>query len=613
MRIWLSVFLFLALGADPAQLLCQSPQFRGGPTLTGVVETQGVERFGGVAWRFETGSAVRSSPALLHGTLFVGSTDGFLYALEAESGALLWTFDAGAPIASSPAVTEGVVLLGSRDGVLHGVSASDGAPMWRLETGPDLPLAWGYEGWDYITSSPTLAGGTAYWGSGDGNVYAVDPQTGRERWRFDTGGRIRSTPAVAEGLLVIGNSDGFVFGLDARSGEPIWRFETAGVRLNSADFGFDRKQVSASAALSDGIVYVGSRDASLYALDARDGTQRWKYGEESSWIITTAAVSPDRVFSGRSSSGIIRSLDRETGQQVWAIEAQAYVYSSPVLVDKTLYVGQGDGDFVALDAGTGEERWSYRAGDAIYSTPAVHNGRIYVGSDDGFVYAFRAAEELPLHRAVFFEEELRPLSFFAREDSHLVMRDFFVTRGYTLLDSSALPAFLRDRISDGAPSVVVAAMDALPPELAPSTERASLLTDYLEAGGKVLWVGYPPGYMVLDEETHQWIGTNREAPKSLLGVDFSAFLGDRHGVLPTEAGRRWGLSTRWVGSGSTLPEQVSEVLALDELGRAAAWVKNYGGPRGTGFILLRPSLSPEVMAEYQRVAEYFPPSDSARR
>ena len=52
---------------------------------------------------------------------------------------------------------------------------------------------------------------------------------------------------------------------------------------------------------------------------------------------------------------------------------------------------------------------------------------------------------------------------------------------------------------------------------------------------------------------------------------------------------------------------------LDELGRAAAWVKNYGGPRGTGFILLRPSLSPEVMAEYQRVAEYFPPSDSARR
>jgi outer membrane protein assembly factor BamB len=572
-----------------------------------------VERFGGVAWRFETGSAVRSSPALHYGTLFVGSTDGVLYALKAESGTLAWKYDAGAPIASSPAVAEGVVLVGSRDGVLHGVSASDGAPRWRLEAGPDLPLAWGFEGWDYIMSSPTLADGTAYWGSGDGRVYAVDPQNGDERWRFDTGGRIRATPAVAEGLLVIGNSDGFIFGLDAQSGEPIWRFETAGVRLNSVDFGFDRKQVSASAAISEGMVYVGSRDASLYALDARDGTQRWSYGEESSWIITTAAVSPDRVFSGRSSSGIIRALDRETGEEVWAIEAQAYVYSSPLLVKSTLYVGQGDGDFVALDADTGEERWSYRAGDAIYSTPVVHDGRIYVGSDDGFVYAFKAAEELPLHRAVFFEDELRPLSFFGRQDSHLVMRDFFVTRGYTLLDSSALQAFLGDRISDGAPSVVVAAMDALPPELAPSADGTSLLTEYLKAGGKILWAGYPPGYMILDEETHQWIGTDRDAPKALLGVDFSAFLGDRHGVLVTEAGRDWGLTTRWVGSGSTIPDQVSEVLALDEVGRAAAWVKNYGGPRGTGFILLRPSLSPGVLAEYQMVAEYFPPSTMANR
>ena len=66
-------------------------------------------------------------------------------------------------------------------------------------TGEDLALPWGQEGWDYLTSSPAVANGVAYWGSGDGHVYAVDAEAGGELWRFATGGRVRSTPAVVDG------------------------------------------------------------------------------------------------------------------------------------------------------------------------------------------------------------------------------------------------------------------------------------------------------------------------------------------------------------------------------------------------------------------------------
>jgi outer membrane protein assembly factor BamB len=615
MRMWLKGLLMLFVGMTPTQAWGQSPQFRGEPSLTGTVETTGVETFGGVAWRFETGSTVRSSPALVDGTLFVGSSDGFLYALEAETGRAVWRYDAESPIASSPAVANGVVLVGSRDGVLHGVSASDGTPRWTLETGPDLPLAWGYEGWDYLMSSPVLFGGLAYWGSGDGFIHAVDPQTGNQRWTFDTGGRVRSTPAISEGLLVVGNSDGFVFALDAESGSEQWRFETAGASMNSAEYGFDRVQVSASPAISDGVIYLGSRDAYLYALDVRDGSVLWTFEEGgTSWIITTSAVTSDRVFSARSGSGNIRAVDRENGTEIWNFQAGAYVYSSPVVVGNTLYIGQGDGDFSALDIDSGEERWNYRTGAAVYSTPLVHEGRIYVGSDDGFLYAFSAAADHAMERAVFFDEGHRLGATFGQTDSHLPARDHFVNNGYTLLDAPGLESFMQARIADGGPSVVVFAMDVIPEAVQTAQEEGtSLFRRYLNAGGKVVWMGYPPGYLTRDLESGASLGMDRSAPTVLTGVDFDAYLGDSYGVTPTEEGRRWGLSSRWVGGGSTLPHEVTRVLATDELGRAAAWVKNYGGQPGSGFVFLFATVSPGELASIQRVAEYFEPTKPEER
>jgi outer membrane protein assembly factor BamB len=597
----LSLGTSLVLAVTP--LTAQSPQFRGNAAHTGDATVRPVERFGGVAWRFRTDGTVRSTAALADGTVYVGSSDGFLYALAAVDGQERWRFDVGGAVVSAPAVSGSAVLVASREGVLHGVARSSGRSLWRLETGDTIPLPWGHEGFDYIHGSPALAGGVAYWGSGDGVLRALDPQTGRASWTFATGGRIRSTPAVSDGLLVVGSGDGLVYGLDAASGRERWQFRTEGAELHGADFGYDRRQIFSSPVIDRGVVYVGSRDARLYALDALDGSELWRVEEGSAWVVSTPTVAGERVYSARSSSGNVRAVDRATGEELWRFSAGSFVHASPVLAGGLLYLARGDGRLTALDAGTGEPAWEYPTGGGIYATPVADDGRVYVGSDDGYVYAFAAAEGPALRRAVFHDEALASRAVFGGSPADRRVRDHFVARGYELLDGAGLVDFLEARAGDRAPSVVVFAMDVLPDDADPD-ENGWLVERYLRAGGKVVWLGFLPGYLVRDPDTGQPVATDRDAASDLLGVNLSAYDGDSFTVAPTETGRRWGLDTWWVGQGTTRVAHVTEVLAADELGRAAVWVKGFGGRTGTGFAYVRMTPSGPPLDAVQRVAEY---------
>lgn len=85
-------------------------------------------------WEFDTDAAVRSSPAVVDGTVYVGSDDGHLYAIETSSGDLEWSFETEAPIESSPAVMGQTVYVGSDDGHLYAVSVHTGEKRWEFET-----------------------------------------------------------------------------------------------------------------------------------------------------------------------------------------------------------------------------------------------------------------------------------------------------------------------------------------------------------------------------------------------------------------------------------------------------------------------------------------------
>jgi outer membrane protein assembly factor BamB len=179
----------------------------------------GLDASGAKLWSTATVGFVTSSPALSRDerTLYIGSFDGRLYALDARTGAVLWSFRTTDHVYSSPALLEDArgrvrsVVVGSTDGSIYALSAA-GRLLWRYDTG------------DVVRSSPVLGrlpgGGSAvYVGSGNGSLYALDARTGARRWSYDTTPRdpvladrndLNGSPALGPRGVYIGGEHGLL-------------------------------------------------------------------------------------------------------------------------------------------------------------------------------------------------------------------------------------------------------------------------------------------------------------------------------------------------------------------------------------------------------------------
>ena len=279
------------------------------------------------------------------------------------------------------------------------------------------------DAWDVFTSSPAVVDGKVYFGSGDGNVYAVDAKSGVLQWKFATRDVVHASPAVANGVVYIGSWDGYLYAIDADTGQQKWTFAGGQDPAIHNQVGFQ-----SSPAVVDGTVYVGCRDAHVYALDAATGRKKWDYPTSKSWVNGTPAVRDGMVYVGTSDSSRFMALDARTGRLRFNFDAKAYVFSSAALAGGLAYFGSHNGKLYAVDAKTGSLAWEFQTdaskrdpmkvlnadgslnrgvfapvfGDfqdmyvdfyrfisvgAIMSSPAVDGGVVYVGSMDGNLYA----------------------------------------------------------------------------------------------------------------------------------------------------------------------------------------------------------------------------------
>ncbi len=596
--------LATSVAAIQAQPTTNGSQFRGGAEHHGVFAGEPGDSYAGLAWRFETNGPVRSSPVVYEDVVLVGGADGNVYAIDRRSGRERWHATLHGAVNSTPAARGGVVYAATMGGAFTALSARDGHRLWSHQFGKDAPLAWGRESGDVYVSSPTIAGDVVVIGSGDGNVYSLDAANGKIRWRFHTDGRVRSTPAVSGGVVYAGSFDGSVYAIDLASGKQRWRFDTDGRHLESARFGYDRRSIQSSPSVASGVVYVGSRDGHLYAIDAATGKERWKYAHDAtSWSIASPAVRDDVVFDASSDALFIHALDRSSGKELWRTTTKAPVWSSAAVAGSLLFVGDGGGVVHALDARSGAERWTFQTRGNLQSSPAVADGVVYIGSADGAVYALKTGAA-PLQRAVYWDSTLSARSRFDRRD----VRAFLTARGYALLDSAALARFLAARAGDHAPSVLVFALDQLTRDVLGSKGSTGLLRRYLDAGGTAIWIGDPPGIWPADEQGERGYATlDWRTPTDILGVDHDAAQFDRLGVNATDAGNDRGLRGWWTSTWAVTMQPGVTALGLDEHGLAGAWMKSFGGPPGTGFVYVnRVSWSAETLPQLQAAAEMRP-------
>jgi outer membrane protein assembly factor BamB len=408
--------------------------FRGDPAHTGTYAGQGPRQFHRVKWKFPTGDRVISSPVCLDKVLYFGGDDGNIYAVDAETGRQIWKRATGGPAPSTPAVANGTVYLGSYDGKFYALNAQTGAVKWKFATGGERRFeAQGIHGFlpknqtmadqfDVFLSSPVVAQGAVYFGSGDGNLYAIDSASGELRWKFKTGDVVHSSPAYADGVLYFGSWDSFFYAVDAATGKEKWRFHGGEDPLIHNQVGFQ-----SSAAVADGVVYVGCRDSNLYALDAATGKEKWRFNNEMSWVITSPAVAQGKVYFATSDSSLYHVVDAATGKPVLKQQDKAYMFSSPSIAGDVVLIGVLNGTLQARDLKSGDPLWDFQTETskqnkgwvltadrkfnepmlfhsswreapvvanerefnvgAIFSSPLVVNGVVYFGSTDGNLYA----------------------------------------------------------------------------------------------------------------------------------------------------------------------------------------------------------------------------------
>jgi eukaryotic-like serine/threonine-protein kinase len=415
-----------------------APMFRGNLQHTGVYNAPGVTKLNGIKWKFHTSGRVISSPAVVNGVAYVGSTDGNLYALDAGSGALKWKFDTKNWVVSSPAVDSGVVYFESYDSNFYALDAATGQLKWKFQTGGEKRYAGKHlhhlepaaetmpDPWDFYLSSPSVWNGVAYFGSSDGNVYALDAKSGALKWNFQTGDVVHSSPAIAEGTLYIGSWDTYLYALDAATGKEKWRFKTG----DDPDL-HNHVGIQGSPAVAEGMVFFGSRDSYAYGLDAASGQQKWRFSTDGSWVNNSPLVHDGKVYFGTSIPGIFHAVDAKTGTTVFDLPTGTPVFASIAMAGDMLYLGNFGGKLTAIDLKTQKPAWVFETDGAkqnasaltnadgsikfetvfsspnlfyddmvlavhklftmgtILSSPVVVGDTVYFGSTDGNVYALR--------------------------------------------------------------------------------------------------------------------------------------------------------------------------------------------------------------------------------
>jgi outer membrane protein assembly factor BamB len=356
--------------------------FRGDPARTGYKPTgSGPQRQVVPLWTYQTDGDVPSSPAVVNGTVYIGSEDGGVYSLDARTGELQWRFETGAPVISSPAVAGGIVYIES-GGQLYAISEGSGDKLWsqdvvdEVDDRDDVPAI----------SSPAVIDDTVYVGSLDHHLYAVAASTGEKQWRFETNQPIGASPAVVGGTVYIGSTDQYIYAVDVDSGKEEWSTKLS------------QKIISSPAAIDD-CIYIGTGELpteapsaaiksdwrDLLALDANDGSRCWNY--QKNGMISSPAVSNTSVFVA-GTRGDVTAIDINTGDKQWTYRRTGHIFSSPAVVGDTVYVGDINGLIYALDADSGDLRWTFALDTSIHSSPAVVDDTIFMGANDGQIYAF---------------------------------------------------------------------------------------------------------------------------------------------------------------------------------------------------------------------------------
>jgi outer membrane protein assembly factor BamB len=312
--------------------------------------------------------------AVVDSRFILGSRAGQVAAVDTETGHLIWSVPIAGAVDSEARFdrTRGQVYLGSDDGFFYAIDPKDGKTRWS------------YKGKGSVESRPELGSDLVYYTSSANRVVALDAATGTRRWQYDReapeGFSIHghAGPRLGGDILYTGFDDGYLVALTAQTGELRWARSLAAASEQFVD-------VDSTPVLCDDLVIAASYSGGVHALRAKDGDPVWRMGVEGAVALRAGA---GRLYVASPREGLAAVTMQGNIQWRQGL-AQAGDLTAPQEVGPYLiFTGSRSGLFV-LNRSDGQVLQIFDPGRGMCATPFIDAERreIYVLVNSGTLYA----------------------------------------------------------------------------------------------------------------------------------------------------------------------------------------------------------------------------------
>lgn len=403
----LAALLLSACNSEPVEKLWQYPSLAASyssPAVNNNIVVFGTEggelhalsRDGAFLWKFQTRKEIVSAPQIMDNLIFFGSTNHNFYAVDLK-GRQVWKYTTFSRIKGDANVDPETrtVFFGSYDNHLYALDAVTRAERWVFPphdgAADDEQAEQPAE--EAAAAEPgvalaTVAQGTE--GQPDGQAAASDeasapPKVDRKKWPRDAFSYAQPT-FTSNGLVVVGNLDGHLYAVDKKTGELRWRWGEEGAK--------DRRGITSTVLEQDGVLYFGANDGKVHAIRLDDQSSVWTF-ETGGEVNSSPVLSKDGTLFIGSRDHKLYALDAKTGQKKWELQTQGPILAKPALYEDKLVLfgaGEGDGHVYAVKASDGSVFWKYKTGAKIEADVYVDGDRFYVASGDKNLYAFRVTK-----------------------------------------------------------------------------------------------------------------------------------------------------------------------------------------------------------------------------
>ncbi len=315
---------------------------------------------------------------------YVGSTDGYIYALDAWDGSLIWKFKTKTSrvLACS---CRWLCVYGRRRRLRLLPQCLHRLLQWKTFINGNLQFTFGNL---VLKSSPAVVNGTVYIGSLDGYLYAINADNGNITWKTQALGPIESSPAVADAAVYFTAEEpifGGFYKLDAKTGNVLWKKELA---YRSSFTGGN--QMLGSPSLAEGMVFASSNWGDYFCFDAETGGRLWRFQDPGA--VEFIVSSPIYV-----NDGTVLLIDKfdlacvngSNGWVIWSKYTGDELYVSPSYADGKAYMVTSQRHIFVLDTTNNGTILAYATlPSSTWSSPTVANNRLYIGCNDWNVYCF---------------------------------------------------------------------------------------------------------------------------------------------------------------------------------------------------------------------------------